>query len=558
MLGELSEAGQILKSALERYYNACAAVESYCHENEPSTTDSGRIFDELTFVRGLINTLIKAKISIKYSCNSSRHTVPINRLPYEIFIYILNLAIASGHEACKQHKSPYCYNPIHRQPETFASVCVRWRKLVLRCPTFWSRIDLAHTNQKGRKFVPRARLWAERSGSCPLDVRIAVRSYKYSSTTVSTNFLPSIASRELGSLSFILQGVNNIKEDSFFHQYLSNWEPGTLQKLVVEKTSLLDRSSRLIRSTDGGTHQDSQSYLRIDLPHEHLEAFWRPIKILRLYGMYIDWGSQAYHGLVELSLISSQGTYVNIATISESQLKAILTSSPGLRIFRFGLKVLPDISLTLPAGSTVEPVQLDDLQILDVDLQPRTEKSLPYILRWVSPGSKPLMLLLPRCHGSISESDLITQNRPEIDTFLRRAKVTELCIYTRAASIDWLLSLVPDLRTLSVSLGSISGNLVLTDECELSLSIPANTIDKLCTISSHLQMSSFSQWLSRLPPIGQLVFWSSTFIFSAGVTADAAKLLNHPQLLNICPDVKVSCEKLHSIIGLEPPRGYTY
>ncbi|KDN40239.1 hypothetical protein RSAG8_08302, partial [Rhizoctonia solani AG-8 WAC10335] len=278
--------------------------------------------------------------------------------------------------------------------------------------------------------------------------------------------------------------------------------------------------------------------------------------------MYIDWGSQAYHELVELCLLSNRESYVNLATISELQLKAILTSSPRLRIFRFGIMVLSDIRPILPTGNAIVPVQLDDLQILDLDLEQRSEDSLRYVLRLVSPGSKPLKLLLPRSRGTVSGTDLVARNRPEIDNFLMCAKVTELCLYVRNISPDWLFASASHLQTPCVwfNAASGSGNPTFVDQDELSLSIPPGSINRLYIVSSNLRMDTLCQWLSRFPPIQTLVFWKCGFRFAGQHIIGADKLLCHPQLLNICSTVKCipASDGYIPMTGWGPSHGYAY
>ncbi|CAE6460632.1 unnamed protein product [Rhizoctonia solani] len=535
MIEELSAAGSLLKSALERYYDACSKVELYCRTNDLTTATSDRISSELLLLETFAKILNKAKLSINYSRNSSRYIVPINILPPEILIHIISLAVALGHKACKKHKIPYCYNPVHLQHISMASVCTRWRNLVLQCPAFWSRIDLVHVHDSRRELIPRAKFWAERIGSFPLDVRVAVDSHGLLNDGVLQDFPSSISGRHnLGSISFILQGVGRVNEGNLFTKYLSGWAPGTLQKLVIERT----RSSPhylLVKSIHNTQQQDSSSCLLIDLSHEYLEALWKPIVTLRLHGLYIDWGSQAYHGLVELCLLSDRNGSEMI-TISESQLQKVLMSSPGLRIFRFGIEITADVGRMLQAGDSVSPVQLNDLQILDLDFGALARSPLQHLLRWVGPGSKPLMLLLPRSYVVRPETDLFSRNKSEIHDFLIRAKVTKLYLYTRTPTLDWLFVSTPYLRTLAVGFKFPWGS-AIESQVEFFSSIPHGGLDELYILASELEIDRFYQWLAGFPPIRTLVFWRCEFL-SGGRNRSSADSL-HLRPLNINSEVLI-------------------
>ncbi|CAE6380817.1 unnamed protein product [Rhizoctonia solani] len=533
-------------------------VESYCRTNNLTAAASDRITHELAFQGAFARILTKAKASIKFCRNTSRYLVPIHTLPSEILIHILNLAGAVGHESCKEHETPYCLNRIHLQPVVFASVCVQWRTLMFQFPTFWSRIDLVHGHRAGWNIIPRAKIWAECAGLCPLDIRVAVVSCNLIEKGF-VDFLNSIATRTLGSLSFILENASDVNEGTFFKLYFSNWAPGTLKKLIIEKTKHSGRYSRLIKSSNSVQQHDSESYLFVDLPDDLLEALWRPVTVLRLHGIYIDWGSQAYHGLTELSLLPSRETHESPTTsIRESQFKMILMSSPGLRVLRFGLAVAPNIGVILTQGEAIIPVQLNDLELLDLDFDRRTETSLKYILRWVAPGPKPLILLLPRSYGAIPGSDLVAHNRPDIQSFLVRAKVTELCMYIRDPALDWLFSLTPHLRTLAVWLSS---SLVTShNETQENIDSSYGTIDKIYVLASTLKLNTFCQWLSRCPPTRALVYWRCVFLDDEGKrTYQADEFIKQQKTPTVCSHIENITDEPCPIGGWRASRhGYTY
>ncbi|KAH7345668.1 hypothetical protein B0J17DRAFT_46464 [Rhizoctonia solani] len=220
MFDELDADESLLQSALETYRNACSEVEYYCRENALGGAASDRIVRGLVLHETFNTTLTKAKASLRYSRNASRYILPINSLPPEILVYILSLAMTFSHEACELHNTPYCSNCIHLQPIDFTSVCVYWRNLILQGPTLWPRIDIVHIRKLAQWTIPHAKVRVEHSGLFPLDIRVAVKSYELIEK-ISLDFLTSLANRSLGSLSFILQGVDDNKEDAFFNSHLS-------------------------------------------------------------------------------------------------------------------------------------------------------------------------------------------------------------------------------------------------------------------------------------------------------------------------------------------------
>ncbi|KDN45719.1 hypothetical protein RSAG8_04803, partial [Rhizoctonia solani AG-8 WAC10335] len=368
MFEELSEAGSLLRSALERYHNACSAVESYCRKSDLHVATSDRISSELSLLGTFTETLEKPRALIARSQNSSRCLVPVNSLPPEILTHIFGLVVRSEREVCagSDHVASHWGICTHQPPDLLALVCVQWRNLLLQHPTFWSRINLVHSDLVGWSYIPHAKVWAQRSDPTPLDIHVMIEGScgDPDEETALTDFLASVANRQLGSLSFTLSCVDDLKETAFLNRYLLNWALGILRKLVIEKSGGGSSfSHHFIRPASIHQFQNLDN-LSINLPPEHLEALWKPITSLQLRGVYIDWGSQVYHGLVELCLFMDKKDQSDVPVLLESQLVSILTSSPGLQVIRLGIIVEEDIDLT---EEVVTSVQLNHLQVLDLD-----------------------------------------------------------------------------------------------------------------------------------------------------------------------------------------------
>ncbi|KDN40243.1 hypothetical protein RSAG8_08306, partial [Rhizoctonia solani AG-8 WAC10335] len=392
----------------------------------------------------------------------------------------------------RDYYKPYCLNDIHQQPNVFASVCIQWRNLMLLRPSFWSRINMVHVNRVDRRFIACARLSAERARPASLELHVAagVPGEDPNEEKALADFLTSIADRHLGSLSFTFYDLNKAQEDTLLNKYLSNWRPGTLKELVIER-SRFHFSHSFINPTDSPHFADASV---INLPHQHLEVLWKPITVLRLQGIFINWRSQAYHRLVELCLSNDHRQLVNPPVIPDWQLVSILTSSPGLQILRFGIIVEDTSSRTEPLVERITvPVQLDHLRILDLDILKYGREdgsSLRYILHMISPGPHPLELLLPRSFLR----DAVLQNRHEIHNFVLRSKVVQLGLGTSNPSLEWLLAVTPYLQTLVIS-SDFHQNFD-------SYSIPLRTINKIYILRSRVTMELFCQWLTRFHVVG--------------------------------------------------------
>ncbi|CEL62822.1 hypothetical protein RSOLAG1IB_10506 [Rhizoctonia solani AG-1 IB] len=171
---------------------------------------------------------------------------------------------------------------------------------------------------------------------------------------------------------------------------------------------------------------------------------------LHLQGVFFNWSSTLYHGLVDLRLTAppiGKATDIHIST-----LKYILSKCPGLRTFQFSLHLITnevddEPSLQRPS----DPVSLPDLEMIRVStahayIGGRPSFYVGSLLRLFAPGSKPLRLILET--GRNPNEPLFESNG--MKEFLVRSKVERLCIRNGHPSINEMrLCHLPDLKHLA-------------------------------------------------------------------------------------------------------------
>ncbi|KDN33136.1 hypothetical protein RSAG8_13775, partial [Rhizoctonia solani AG-8 WAC10335] len=105
----------------------------------------------------------------------------------------------------------------------------------------------------------------------------------------------------------------------------------------------------------------------LNLTERQIGRGFSTINTLHTHGIFPSWSSIAYHGLVDLRLLSTSYW----SNTKEAQIISVLNSSPGLRIIHFGLQIQdsdPDVK-------HVPPVYLQDLQVYTSTIGPRSKTS---------------------------------------------------------------------------------------------------------------------------------------------------------------------------------------
>ncbi|EUC55434.1 F-box-like domain protein [Rhizoctonia solani AG-3 Rhs1AP] len=424
---------------------------------------------------------------------------PINSLPAEALAHIFQFVLLPRSQPCFLERDRYSNYPDY--PDALLRVCSRWRQVALTSPTLWSRIDIVLSNPAGQKMLERAKIFLERAGQSQLDLRIfdqPIRSRRPFFSRSNDEF----SNEEGDDFDFEEDGLDDLEDDSEGSDDLSvlghcfkNCLPGALRKLVLRV------------ETDGG--------INLIIPSsQDSEAVWLPITILHISGrIRPPWESNAFKGLTDLRL-SGPG----FSSIPESQFVNILRSSPKLQI----LQLYVDIGKSSPLNASVEPIHLDDLEVLDIIENHREGAEFEMLTRWIALGQKPLCLIL-WCPLS-SESAV---------NFFRRANVTELRVRLHGSSfesLEKLIDLSPQLRVLAVD--GCGSRFNPRGASNTKSSHPVAQIDALHLQYSQIQIDSLQQIVQSWS-IRKLTMWSSHI--RRGMYGG----VSHEEILALCPDVKI-------------------
>ncbi|KAJ1304046.1 hypothetical protein OPQ81_008454 [Rhizoctonia solani] len=282
--------------------------------------------------------------------------------------------------------------------------------------------------------------------------------------------------------------------------------------------------------------------MSLDLPRSKLEELWPSISFLRLDGYYpyaINTSNlKSTQGFTELRL---KGWH----PITESVLIGILAASPRLRV----LEVSTDIIGSLSKGPLIEPIYLDDLEIVKsvITNRPQThQRQLRILLRLLQPGSKPLSLCISNPNQG---PDVPFVCQPEVQAFLDRANVRQLCVYDleRRTQVVELLKLIPSVRALAVSaLRSLK-----PDVNTLHMLSP---LDSICVIPWFLPLLPGSiphpssdwltvEWLAETYKPRKLTVWSKDFEFGYSEWDESGKSIIPDNFYTVCPIVNVMAQE---------------
>ncbi|KAH7345739.1 hypothetical protein B0J17DRAFT_713286 [Rhizoctonia solani] len=288
------------------------------------------------------------------------------------------------------------YSGYPNYPETLLRICSHWRQIALSSPRLWSRIDVVLSDPAGQQLLERAEIFLERAGQSPLDLRIfdkPIRSWRpflarskdeflneegydedfeegssddsggeeyeqdalYGSDDLSdpdglgnsgvfsasirpdaSGFLPSLPElAPMRSIEFVIASKRSYS--SVFAPILTrcfeNCLPGTLTKLVLRVEA--DGSAGFILPSS-----------------KQAETVWLPITSLHILGgIRPPWGSNAFKGLTDLRFGESGSD-----------------SIPELQL----------IGAASPLTTTVEPIHLDDLEVLDLIEKHSDQKAVAF------------------------------------------------------------------------------------------------------------------------------------------------------------------------------------
>ncbi|CAE6440197.1 unnamed protein product [Rhizoctonia solani] len=441
MIELLKSAGDLLRAALDNYSIVFSKIEDYHNQAKlpqgypPELTN--QIDIELAFLSSYESKIQEIKRSISRARNYSSSLAPVNTLPSEILIRVLQLLVA---EPCGIVLFDPDY-PEHHPPrylDRFVQVCSLWRTTALSTPLLWCHIDLTLYGLYRNGFISRAFTYADRAGDLPIELHVGGKSFNDVDDIYNIydrlSMLFFVVSDRVETLKLdipgVLEGLHHIIFRDLFSRRASN-----LTKLVVHS-----RGSRnaffCANYADAAEMDEGYGKCGLDLSEDILEDGFAPITVLHLRGIFPRWWSTAYHGLVDLRLLST----ASLSRIRETDLLRILGSSPGLRILHFEL----EISHSTPATGRVVPVHLSVLQVIKI--YPRDPAhdagclNPAHLLRLLAPGSKPLRLFLGGYYQPTSGSDI------ELAKFFSRAKVARFCIQETFPPMRLLLRNAPHLE----------------------------------------------------------------------------------------------------------------
>ncbi|KAB5589245.1 BIR domain-containing protein [Ceratobasidium theobromae] len=438
IMDELTSASNDLRNALKRYGEVCSMIEesylrSHTFSDVPREISDCAVVDELLQATSYETEIKWAKAAISHTRNSI-YTTAAQSLPPEILAQIFQLLTKRRCAVTLTGRVPKISFPIY--PDRLSHVCSRWRQVAIGTRALWMHIDLAPHHLAHQVLLDRAETYASRVGQSPLEIHI-IGPGDGQEPFDDSRLGRFLVSNTMHIRSLNLASVRHPDDNDFcrsiFTKCFANREPGMFKRLFIDSDWTDDEGSGIFLEAAGNPlHHGS---LLVDVPEQHLEDLWLPITTLRLNHIFPCWSSKAYHGLTELHLTSTEKP-----TITETQLETILGSSPGLRVFRFGLQ----ITRIRPTSASVVPTRLSDLKVLH--LHALGAEQLGIVLSLLAPGSKPLQISI----NGRSETVFLLD---EVKQFFARSNVTRVDAENLSAyaQVVQLFNLTPHLRALALS-----------------------------------------------------------------------------------------------------------
>ncbi|KAG8792396.1 hypothetical protein FRC12_006250 [Ceratobasidium sp. 428] len=408
---EWKTANRLLAESLCRYLDACRTLEAVCLDQFHALTRSplgvqtaNEVNKELIHLTLHRNKLDQAQVAMSVIRNQSPRLMPVNIIPQEILSHIFHLAVISDYynffapdgtrDTGESHTTGGKPNiKVPDFPYRISRVCTQWHRLVFSTPVLWSYIDLVVWGSYKDMFYTRASCFLENATGASLHLCIHEPTYNVSLQEIErlTDWLAPVFSRvrylgisEGNNAPGMIQSVINC--------WFKNGNAGTIRGLTLLRYPVdQTQSIELTSVSNPGPWQFSIS------PHQ-LEEFFQPITVLRLHGVLLRWDSLAYRRLLHLRLGSG--------SITEWQLRDLISSNPQLRTLAFGLDVTETAARNIPQTS----VHLRDLSILNLDAMSDITQAWT-ILRLLAPGRQPLKLAM-QINTCASFDDFIQMEEP--------------------------------------------------------------------------------------------------------------------------------------------------
>ncbi|KEP51827.1 putative F-box-like domain protein [Rhizoctonia solani 123E] len=452
MVDNFKTASNNLRVALEQYLYACNGICTSLQGPEPpllSGEDTQHINTELASMPSYEEKFREARLNLTRARNRSFSFAPINSLPSNVLACIFSMIVDSQPCILTTVYDEVSINRDHAYPDLLMQVCSHWRQIVELHPSLWVHIDFV-PDCGDAKLISKAKTRVKRAQAQSLEVHIVgTEDAKYDYSSLA-ELLESLA----GSMKALELTVTEEDIGKFYSLVLKTLLSKSDPTIFTRFSLRSQREHRDIFITPSKSsaynHRSENACLSVDLSLEALERTFAALEALDLCSIFPPWNSKAYHGLVELKLTSSMDELYS--QIPEQDLITILKASPDLRILHFAMNIVSRQRGTKLNGSVV----LNSLEELEIsssyDFQERPALKVDSLLRLLSPGDRPLRLMLQTLDYDSASS------WEAIKSFLARSNVTKFHAKSGAPSIDELLRCMPHLTELSFSYcGPISG-----------------------------------------------------------------------------------------------------
>ncbi|CUA77713.1 Zinc-type alcohol dehydrogenase-like protein C1198,01 [Schizosaccharomyces pombe 972h-] [Rhizoctonia solani] len=442
MTEQLRSATDQLEAAWKNYSEACLALQ-------PNPTQShvlgfspelARSLDaKWAFVSSFSAKVEQTKFAIRRARNYSSGIALINALPREVLTRIFQFVLD---ERC-QHDQLWIHRydgncKALRYADDLAQVCFLWRQIAISCSFLWNHIDLTQADKWHQRLIYRADVYTDRTGLVPVELHVADE-YDYEEKDQDYDSLYRLLyriARIVGTLEIAINGAFGDFHRTLFHA-LFRENDSSLKKLVL--CSLDDHHDTFVFPTD--VDSDQSDHFGLDISESQFARGFSTITALHACGIFPSWTTTAYHGLVDLRLLSTHRS----SSIKAAEIRSILHSSPGLRILHFGLEIYDQV----PEAEQATPVFLQDLEAVRVLSAGRTWEPLRSsgILRLLAPGQEALRLSLEDHYTHSLPGTLAT----DLDRFLSRANVVQIHIQRLAIPLSLLRPHLANLECLTIS-----------------------------------------------------------------------------------------------------------
>lgn len=358
--------------------------------------------------------------------NSGRTISPINALPAEILAQIFQLVHSSASFATR---SPDYWSAeeghISKKraiaPDALSQVCTRWRRVTLGMPELWTHIDLSNSSEQLlESLLARGQMFSHRASSWPLSLCFTVTSdlstgLRHAGETIGE--FNRVAARRLRSLELrTWTGLGGFEK--FLESNMAVTTLGILEELII--TNHTTGNCNL----PCAARRSASLMARTVRPDRYLDSKLHAISRLTLEGVFFPWSSPAYKGLVELRILASKQLQI---PIPHQQLSALLSASPGLRVFHFDLAIE-----NFDSGSEIYPVHLEELEEVNIRQMPvwlaSDYEKQELLLSLLTPGSKSLSLSMSISISGSYASHYGDMLPSEVHSFLERSNTTRLYI----------------------------------------------------------------------------------------------------------------------------------